>query len=470
MVKQHNGETTMVKQQLHSESYLASHPVSAGWNDRARAALAGGVGHDLRHAKPLPLYIQRGVGGRKWDVDGNEYIDFLLGNGALLLGHAPPEVIAAVCAAADLGTHFGSDHPLHIEWAERVQQMVPSAERVRFVNSGTEATLLAIRLARAFTSRTRILRFEGHFHGWHDGVVHGFQPPFHADGSLGVPAQVHDQHLAIPDGDLDQVAAVLSRETDIAAAIVEPSGASWGRVPLDPAFLRGLREITSRHGVPLIFDEVVTGFRFSPGGAQQLYEVVPDLTCLAKVLAGGMPGGAVVGRSDIMSLFDITGDAHHDRYQRVLHLGTFNAAPLSAAAGIAVLKQVAGGGPVERANAMADRLRNQWNRILDQLGIAGYAYGPCSTFHVYFETDPIRLRNASTRDDLYTTDAARLKSMPPELVVEYQRQLRQHGVDVMSFTGGVVSAAHTEADIDQACEAFKQTMLALCDQQLVVTM
>ena len=449
---------------------MSDFPISSDLYQRARNVLAGGVGHDLRHARPLPMYIQRGAGGRKWDVDGNEYVDFLMGNGALMLGHAPLAVVEAIREAAPPGTHFGSDHPLHIEWAELVQQLVPSAERVRFVNSGTEASQLAIRLARAFTGQSRILRFAGHFHGWHDGVVHGFQPPFDADGSLGVPHQVHDQQLVLPDGDLDRVAQALSRETDLAAVIVEPSGASWGRVPLDPEFLRGLRELTTAHQVPLIFDEVVSGFRFSPGGAQQLYGVVPDLTCLAKVLAGGMPGGAVAGRAEIMALFDITGEAHHDRHQRVVHLGTFNAAPLSAAAGIATLRQIATGEPVAQANAMAERLRTGWNAILEDLGIAGYAYGPCSTFHVYFETDPQHLARASDRSDLYTGDAGRLKGMPGALILEYQRLLRTHGVDIMSLTGGVVSAAHTPEDIDQACEAFDLAMRELREQRLVATL
>jgi len=453
-----------------SDAYAKKRPESASWYKRARAVLAGGVGHDLRHFKPVPLYIERGVGGRKWDVDGNEYIDFLLGNGALLLGHAPAEILAAIHDATDRGTHFGNDHRLQIEWAELVQKLVPSAERVRFVNSGTEATQLAIRLARAFTGRTKILRFEGHFHGWHDDVIHGFQPPFDADGSLGVPMQVRDHQVAIPAGDLGLVEEVLSRESDIAAAIIEPSGASWGRVPLAPEFLRGLREVALRHQVLLIFDEVVTGFRFSPGGAQQLYGVLPDLSCFAKVLAGGMPGGAVVGRTAVMALFDITGNAHHDRHQRVTHQGTFNAAPLSAAAGIAVLKQVAGGKVIERANAMAERLRDAWGKVLQRHNIAGYVYGLCSTFHVYFETDAARARAASSHQDLQTTDAGRLKGMPPELIDQYQRLLRHHGVDVMSSTGGVLSAAHTERDIDEATTAFERTVLSLLEDRSILSL
>ena len=447
--------------------YVAQRPVSETWFRRAREVLGGGVGHDIRHFEPLPLYIERGSGGRKWDVDGNEYIDFLGGNGALLLGHAAPEIVAAITDAVGQGTHFGNDHPLHIEWAELVQKLVPSAERVRFVNSGTEATLLAIRLARAFTGRNKILRFEGHFHGWHDDVVHGFHPPFDADGSLGVPPHVRDQIVAIPDGDLNLLEDVLSREDDIAAAIIEPSGASWGRVRLEPSFLRGLRELTIRYRVPLIFDEIVTGFRFSPGGAQQLYDVVPDLTSLAKIVAGGMPGGVVAGKAEIMSLFDFTGDAHHDRHQRVVHFGTFNASPLSAAAGIAMLKRIATGDPSQQANSVAERLRESWNQVLEREGIAGYVYGPSSTFHVYFETAADRVRDAAARENLHTTDATCLKSMPTELVLEYQRLLRYRGVDIMSSTGGVVSAVHTDEDVHQATEVFDQTVTALRERRLI---
>jgi glutamate-1-semialdehyde 2,1-aminomutase len=443
------------------KAYRDARPKSAALFARAEKSLGGKAGHDLRHFSPMPLYIERGKGSRKWDVDGHEYIDFLLGNGALLLGHAPPQVLDAIAAVAGQGTHFGNDHPLHIEWAERVQELVPSAERVRFVNSGTEATLLALRLARAFTGRPKVLRFEGHFHGWHDDLVHGFQPPFDADGSLGIPPQVREHTVRVPDGDLQAVEQALDQNPDIAAAILEPSGASWGRVPINVDFLRGLKDLTTRRNVLLIFDEVVTGFRYSPGGAQQFFNVIPDLSCFAKIMTGGMPGGAVVGRADIMALFDQTGDPHHDRFERVVHLGTFNAAPLTAAAGIALLKQVATGEPIAKANASAENLRASWDDVLDRQSIAGYVYGISSTFHVYFETDLERIRGASSRDDLHTGDGQRLKGMPAELIDEYQRHLRFHGVDIMSSTGGVTSSAHTDRDIEEATEAFEKTVIAL---------
>ena len=276
--------------------------------------------------------------------------------------------------------------------------------------------------------------------------------------------------VAIPDGDLQLVEDTLASHVEIGAAILEPSGASWGRVPIDPDFLRGLRDICTRHGVVLIFDEVVTGFRFSPGGAQQLYNVLPDLSCFAKILAGAMPGGAVVGRADVMKVLDQTGDPQHDRFERVTHLGTFNASPLAAAAGVALLKQVATGEPTDKANAITRKLQASWENVLERHGIAGYVYGPCSTFHVYFETDQTRIRDATSRQDLYTTDAKRLKGMPAKLIKEYQRRLRYHGVDNMSSTGGVLSAAHTDRDIEDATQAFEKTVVALREQGLIHTL
>jgi glutamate-1-semialdehyde 2,1-aminomutase len=450
--------------------FAAKRPKSVAMFARARQALAGGVGHDLRYALPVPLYIERGRGGKKWDIDGNEYVDFLMGNGALLLGHADAEVVDAIASAALQGTHFGNDHPLHIEWAELVQKLIPCAERVRFTNSGTEASQLALRIARAATGRPRILRFAGHFHGWHDDVVHGFHPPFDADGSLGVPPHVRQGLVTIPDGNLNLLEDTLATNPDIAAVILEPSGASWGRVPMDIEWLRGVRAATERRGVLLIFDEVVTGFRFSSGGAQKLYGVTPDLCCLAKVMAGGMPGGAVAGREPVMRVFDMTGDAHHDRHQRVVHFGTFNASPTSAAAGIAVLRRVADGTAIASANTAAERLRTSWDAVLERLGIAGYVYGTASTYHVYFETNPERVRQSKSRRDLHTTDAALLKGMSGRLISQYQLRMRFAGVDNMSSTGGVTCAAHSGAEIEAATAAFEQTVRNLRDDGLILSL
>ena len=450
------------------QSYAEARKQSAALYGRAVDALGGAVGHDVRHFEPVPMYVARGERGRKWDVDGNEYIDFLMGNGALLLGHSHPAVVEAIQRALIDGTHFGNDHPLHVEWGEIVRQLVPSADKVRFVNSGTEATLLALRLARAFTGKNKVLRFEGHFHGWHDGVVHGFQPPFDADGSLGVPPEVWQSFVTAPANDLDLTGEILAGDGDIAAAIIEPSGASWGRIPTEPEFLHGLRALTANREVLLIFDEVVTGFRLAPGGAEQYYGITPDLSCFAKILAGGMPGGAVTGGGEIMSLFDFTGDPVRDRHRRVVHFGTFNASPLSAAAGIACLQQVAAGEPIPRADALGERLRAGFEEVLERHCIAGYVYGIGSTFHVFFETDAAVAAAAETRDDLRTNDPRKLKGMPAELTNSYQRHLRYHGVDNMSSTGGVVSSAHSGSDLEEATAAFEKTVLALAAEKLIL--
>ena len=452
-------------------AFEAARPRGAALWGRASNVLGGGAGHDLRLFAPVPMYVTRGEGARKWDVDGHEYIDFLCGNGALLLGHAHPAVIEALAAAASDGTHFGQDSPLTIEWAEMIQEMVPCAERVRFTNSGTEATLLAFRMCRAATGRHRILRFHGHFHGWHDGVIHGFHPPFDADGSLGVPAAIREQQLGVPDNDLRTLEEALATHGDeIGACILEPTGGSWGRVPLDDGFLRGVRELTAKHDVPLIFDEIVSGFRYAPGGAQEKYAVTPDLACVAKIVAGGMAGGAVVGSAELMELFDFTGDAQHDRHRRVVHFGTFNGAPVAAAAGLALMREIQDGAAIETADAMASLLRASLNDVLERKAIAGYAYGESSIFHVYFEMDAAAVAAAGSRADLVTSDAVKLKGMPAALLSEYTRHLRHHGMDIMSGTGGVVSAVHTPEDIAEACEAFERTVSALVDLKLVHTL
>jgi glutamate-1-semialdehyde 2,1-aminomutase len=430
---------------------------SAEWYARARAAIAGGVGHDLRYAVPGPTVLSHGLGAHKWDVDGTRYVDYGLGNAALLLGHAHPAIVAAVREAVGRGTHFGNDHPAQVLWAEAIQRLVPCAGRVRFVNSGSEANMLAARLARAFTGRGKLLRFEGHFHGWHDDLVTGFTVPFEVPPSRGLAPGTALGTVMVP-ADLDRVDRTLAADRDVAAVILEPSGASWGTVPLTPGFLAGLREVTRRRDVLLIFDEVITGFRWAPGGAQERYGVVPDLSTHAKVIAGGMPGAAVCGRADVMDGVTIRGDAHHDRFDRVLHLGTFNANPVSAAAALACLEIVATGEPQRRADAVAARLRAGLDEVLERRGVAGWVYGEASDFHVYLEAAPGRGRHRATLPPL---DATTLKSIPGPLVTAVQGGLRARGVELMSYTGGVTSAAHDEADVAETVAAFDDLVAEL---------
>jgi glutamate-1-semialdehyde 2,1-aminomutase len=447
-----------------SATFAAQRPKARALYTRAQQLIAGGVGHDLRYNPVAPTYVNHALGSRKWDIDGNEYIDYGMGNGALLVGHAHPAVLEAVRAVIGRGLHFGNDHPAMIEWAQLIHDLVPSADKVRFTNSGTEATMLALRLARAKTGREHVLRLEGHFSGWHDAVGRGAAVPFQAPVSLGIPRDTLELIVVIP-ADLNRVEDELRTNRDIAALMLEPSGGSWGTVPLTIEFNRGLRALTEQYGVPLIYDEVITGFRHSPGGYQRLAGITPDLSVLGKVVSGGLPGAALVGRADIMRLFDYTGDAEHDRNRRVSHLGTFNANPLSTAAGMASLKLVSDGRVQAEADRMAALLRTGMERTLDQLGAAAYVYGDSSTFHVYMEEHPGN--GVNSREALQTLDAARLKGIPGRVVSAFQRNLQIRGVDLMSYTGGVTSSAHTEADIQVTVEAFEDTMRTLLHEQIV---
>lgn len=448
------------------EAHRKTRPRAVELYSRALESLAGGVGHDLRRGHPLPLYMSRAAGSRKWDEDGREYIDYGMGNAALLLGHAPPEVCRAMRDALDLGFHFGNDHPMQLEWAELIRKLVPCAERVRFVNSGSEGSMLALRVARVFTGRNRVLRFEGHFSGWHDGVGKGAMIPFDEPVSAGIPPAVLDTIEVVP-ADLDRVAEVLEKDRDIAAVMLEPSGASWGTAPLTVEFNERLRDLTRAAGVLLVYDEVITGFRYAPGGYQEYAGITPDMSFHGKIVAGGMPGGVVAGRADIMEVFDYTGDAHHDRYERVHHLGTFNANPVSTAAGIATLKQAATGLPHERANRLAGRLRQGMDDILREEGVAGYVYGDVSIFHVYLEAFPGS--GASDRDQLATRDVHVLKGIPAPVVAAFQKMLLARGIDLVSYTGGVTSSAHTDEDIARTLDAFGEVIRSLVREHMIAT-
>src|SRR5438309_764009 len=320
---------------------------------RAKELFPNGVTHDLRYLEPFPIYVHLAEGSHKWDVDGHELIDYWSGHGALLLGHGHPAVVEAVRRQMGRSTHPGACHELEIEWGQWVQKLVPSAEKLRFVSSGTEATLMALRLARIFTGRPKLLKFAGHFHGWHDFVIPAADAPH--DGLVpGVPPAVAADTVVVPPNDPAAVEQALTTDPQIGCVILEPTGGHFGSVPIRGDFLRTLRELTLRHDRLLIFDEVITGFRVHPGGAQGHYGVTPDLTTLAKVLAGGLPGGCLAGRADILAALEF-----RPGKPKMKHPGTFNANPLSAVAGITTLELVAGGEPCRQANAMGRLLRRK---------------------------------------------------------------------------------------------------------------
>ena len=435
------------------EAYVRMNPKSAELYPKFQELFpSGGAGHDGYVASPFPISIARGQGPRKWDVDGNEYIDFGLGSASLLLGHAHPAVVDALTKAAPLGSHFGGPVESMLEWGERVHNLIPCADKVRFVASGAESTMLSMRIARAYTGKEKIIRWESHYHGWHDYAMPGNLPPFDAPASIGIPQGAVDSVIVLPP-DLDSLEHTLAADSNIAGVITEGSGASYGTVPLSPGFLEGVRRLTRQYNVLMILDEVITGFRWSPGGLQQRIGIDPDLCTLAKILTGGLPGGAVAGRDDIMQVMIQTGDRQHDRHERVLHGGTFNANPYCAATGNAALEIVATGEMQDTADRMAERLRVGLQEILDKSEVAACVYGDASTFHVYFGNRSIEGMDANT-----------LKNAPPGIQTAFRQALQVRGVDLMSRTSGVLSGVHTENDIDTALGAFDGAIKAMIDE------
>src|SRR5271169_485765 len=347
-------------------AYRAATPGSAAAAEKASRLFPSGITHDSRYIEPYGLYITRAKGPRKWDVDGNCYVDYFGGHGALLLGHSHPEVVAAVHEQIERGTHYGASHEREIAWAEWILKLVPSAERVRFTSSGTEATLMAVRLSRAFSGKSKIIRFNYHFHGWHDHMTSGHNSHFDGTPTTGVLDAVAGNVLLCNQNDEAGLAQLLEQHKgEIAAAIIEPTGANGGRLPIDVDFLHALRRLTAEHGVLLIFDEVVNGFRVSPGGAQGAFGIRPDLTPLAKILAGGLPGGAVTGRKDILDLLDFQVTKAAGK-EKIGHPGTFNANPLSASAGVAALAIVGTTDACARANRFGETLRRRINEVLEE--------------------------------------------------------------------------------------------------------
>src|SRR6266849_2715046 len=426
------------------EEYRAKHAKSAALWERARRSIPGGSTHDIRHLPPFPTYVERAAGTRKWDVDGNEYIDYWMGHGALFLGHCHPAVVRAVQEQMARGTHLGACHELEVRWAELVNQLVPCAELVRFTMSGTEATHLAMRVARAYTGRSRIVKFTGHFHGWHDGAVAAVNPPYDVPMSAGVPGSTLDQVAICPPNDIKAVQVALERG-DVAAVILEPAGGQSGTTPTIPGYLQELRALTTRHGVVLIFDEVITGFRYSPGGAQAYFGVTPDVTTLAKIVAGGLPGAAVVGKKPIMSMMAHRGDPAWDRSERVAQNGTFNSNPVCAAAAIATLELVADGSLHARANKTCDELRAGLSDLMKRQGVPGTCFGESSIFHVSFEGRPgLAGFDRPRRGDLYQL---------------LRCALLNNGVDCASQHGWI-SAVHSDEDIAATVRSSKKAFAA----------
>ena len=430
-------------------AYEAKTPRSKALHARALKVMPGGNSRTTTFFDPYPFYAARGEGARIWDVDGVERLDFNGNYTSLILGHASPEVVKAIQEAAALGASFPAPTEHEIRLAEILTQRIPSMESVRFANSGTEATLNAVRVARAFTGRQKIAKFEGAYHGTHDWVMVSVTPdlalagsrkrPKPVAGSAGVPPAVLKHVVVLPWNDPDACEKILAREGDsLAALLVDPLLGIGGVLPPAGGFLERLRAVTERTGTLLIFDEVIS-FRVAPGGAQERFGVRPDLTTLGKIIGGGLPVGAFGGRADVMAAFD-----PRQGRGRISHGGTFNANPLTMAAGVATLEALT---PerYRQLDALGERLRSGVTTLLRRLKRPGQVSGMGSLFCLHWTKKKLSDYRSSRPAD------------PGEPLRVFMGLLNQ-GVLLTQRGLGCCSAAMTEADADRFVAALERVL------------
>jgi len=415
--------------------------------ERAQRVIPGGVNSPVRAFKAVggnPVFIEKGDGSRIWDVDGKSYIDYIGSWGPLIEGHRPDHVTRVLRSVIDdTGTSFGAPTAAEVELAELIIGLVPSVEKVRLVNSGTEATMSAIRLARGFTGRDRILKFDGCYHGHGDSLLVKAGSGVATLGlpdSPGVPGALAELTTVVgfnKPGEIKKTFDTMGDE--IACIIVEPIGGNMGCVPANPGFLELLREVTERAGALLIFDEVMTGFRVAPGGAQELYGVMPDLTTLGKVIGGGLPVGAYGGRAEIMDKIAPVGP--------VYQAGTLSGNPLAVAAGLATLRSLGSGNAYERLEDLGDRLERGIQEVSVEVGCRLQINRVGSMLTIFFADAPV-------------TDFETAKDCDTEHFRRFFGNVLERGVywPPSQFEAAFVSTAHTEADIDQTIEAIGESL------------
>ncbi|MGC4108742.1 MAG: aspartate aminotransferase family protein [Thermomicrobiales bacterium] len=422
----------------------------ATW-ERARKVIPGGITHDGRHLNPFPPYVSNAVGGHKWSVDGVELIDFCVGHGSLLFGHSDEDILSAMEAQVRRGTHFSAGHEAEIKWAEQIVKLVPSAEKVRFTASGTESTLLAMRLARGYTQKDTILKFEGHFHGWQDYALKGEKTPFEKTSIPGIPEATLGTVAVVPSNELAMLEERLV-QGDIAGVILEPSGGSWTTIPFEEDFLANVRELTTKHGAVLIFDEVITGFRWSPGGAQGRFGITPDMTTMAKIVAGGMPGGAVAGRADIMDMVEFRSEPGWNDGRRVPQAGTYNGNPFAAAAGFACLTKAEDKAVHDHCDRLAGDIRAGLNRIFVEKGAPAFAWGESSVFHLALGEVPSNLVASDLRAPEGLSAETLKSSGGTKLAQIFEIGMMLEGVHLF-HSGGLTCAVHTDEDVAKTLQA-----------------
>src|SRR5882672_6560213 len=425
------------------EVYRRTTPTSRALHERAVKVMPGGTTRTTTYFDPYPLYIERGDGCRIWDADGTERIDMLGNYSAMILGHAHPKVVEAINKQAARGTAFAAANRIEVELATLLCERVPSLDLVRFCNSGTEATMFAMRLARAFTGRPKIARMEGGYHGTHDYAEVSTHPavgeagppeaPISRPDSMGTPAWVLDQTVVLPFNNPDAAEAIIRRNGgELAAVILEPIIGAGGVIAATPEFLRRLRSVTAELGILLIFDEVIS-FRVAPGGAQQLYGVTPDLTTLGKIIGGGLPVAAFGGRADVMELLDPRRDPNLPQG------GTYNGNPLGMAAGVAALRELTPD-VYEELNRKGARVKDQLTEVFASHGMPAQVNGVGSLLAIHFTDIPV-------------TDYRTKATSNNKITHEFFLALVNHGVLMAPRAMGALSTPMGEQDIQEFVDA-----------------
>jgi glutamate-1-semialdehyde 2,1-aminomutase len=443
------------------QQYEAKFAKSKEMFARSEGMVPRGVAHDAWQASPFPLFLTRARGSHIWDVDGNEFIDYFGGHGGMMLGHAHPVVVRAAQEQLEKGVQFGTCCDLMLDWAGIIRKLVPSAERIEFTNSGTEAVMFGVRLARAYTGRKKIIRFQFHFAGAYDAVTVGYKKPFQVSVSGGVLPSAVEDTIVLPMNE-EAILEEALRNRDVAVVMVEAAGAGSGVVGIKPSFYQTLRESTEKYGTLLLFDEIVTGFRYSPGGVQAAVGVTPDLTTLGKGITGVMPGaGAIVGKKEVMEML-LFKDEHWNRYQRVSHFGTFNANPLCAATGIAYLNIIATGQPTRDANRNARKLRDGMQAKLDEREIPGCIYDSnFSVVHVYL--GKCDLQGQCDREVCLNAE----KERPSEVGEALYRNFALNGVKTATRGFDLyASAVHSGEDLKRTIRAFGNSLDTMIEEKI----
>jgi glutamate-1-semialdehyde 2,1-aminomutase len=403
----------------------------------AKRYIPGGVNSPVRSFKSVggtPPFIERGKGSRIYDIDGNEYIDYVASWGPLILGHAHPEVISAIKEVSEKGTSFGAPTALEVDMARLVCNAFPSIDLVRFVNSGTEAVMSAIRLARGFTKRNKIIKCDGCYHGHSDNLLiqaGSGAATLGVPDSAGVPRDFVKNTISLPYNNLEAFKGVLDKEKDIACLIVEPIAGNMGVIPPEKGFLEGLRKLTEEHGILLIFDEVITGFRVSSGGAQKLYGVTPDLTCLGKIVGGGLPVGAYGGKEEIMKEISPLGP--------VYQAGTLSGNPLAITAGLTTLKILLRDEKAyQELDEKAETLCRGMEENAEKAGVPAFLTRVGSMFCMFFTGERV-------------VDYETARKSDTEKFSRYFHAMLKQGINIASsqFEAGFISTAHSYDDIEK---------------------